>query len=191
MFIDVKTIKQKQDEIESRKKKLLENFIPFRESLLDYLENFTAEAINQGVKNVSPLEKSKTTAELVSVSVTINSLSLSILSTNEALFPNPKTDKLAARLFLYFDNTQRANVVVTFQEADEAKNVYYAEWATEEGLELLSGKSIVTDPASSGKEAADKLINLFYSFIFFWSEKPSFSDFMKERLSKQNFGYVK
>lgn len=188
MLIDVKEIKQKQDAVEDRRKKLVENFILFREGFFTHIDNFTSDAILAGVKGVEPLDKSRDEEAFYAFS-TINCISLHMKSTNEALFSNLLPDKLSSKIFLYFDGNQTPKGVVTFQEADE-KNVYYVDWQMTDEFKDISGKRVVIRPSDSGRDAANTLLEILYQFDLFWVEMPQHDEF-KDNHANKIFGFPK
>jgi hypothetical protein len=191
MLIDINSLKQRQDEIEKRKKNLLENFFPFRESFINYLENFIAEAMKSGIKDIEPFDKSKSSSEITRISATINTMPFVILSTDETYFNDSEDEEYASKIFIYGDGNQNPSIIITFQESKENKNIYFAKWNTTEGLKWLMGNSVVVNPRISGEEAGNKLVNHLYSFTFFWNDTPMFDRFSNERYSKKSFGFVK
>lgn len=170
---DVSGLKAKQNELDSRRSKLLQIFIPFREGLLEGLEQFTKVASETGVQDVKPFKQVIMTDGDVEVAFGLNGLDLVLVAT-EGVYQLSLEDKaLAAKMFIYLadseDNKPFVEIIVC-ESGTEAYS-YRVQWPTAKGEKWITGGCIVGK--EEGLKTATALVNHFYSFEFYWKEKPT------------------
>jgi hypothetical protein len=179
---DISALKAKQDEYDSRRERLLHQFIPFRDELIEKLEQFVAEAEEHGLRGVCLWKKKEDTDEILTMSFSLNDFDLVLLATTDALRLDLESLALASRILIYpegsDDYTPDAEIV--FQQEASKQCVYWVRYFTEDGPRSIRKESHVTDGA--GRDAAEALIGHFYSFESVWKEKPA----LKMMLNREN-----
>jgi hypothetical protein len=98
---DISALKAKQDEYDSRRERLLHQFIPFRDELIEKLEQFVAEAEEHGLRGVRPWKKKEDTDEILTMSFSLNDFDLVLLATTDALRLDLESLALASRILIY------------------------------------------------------------------------------------------
>jgi hypothetical protein len=167
--ISISMLKTRQDEYETRKDKLLQSFIPFRDSLLERLEQFTKEAIENGLRGVNPCKRKKGADETLEVDFRLNDFDL-------VLIYSEGSD----------DNTPRVEIV--FQESIGKSYNYYMRWFTTNGPRFITGVHAINEKA--GQEAAEALIGHFYRFKRVWKEKPTLGVMRKRKSENRTIGFL-
>ena len=187
---DISALKAKQDEYDSRRERLLHQFIPFRDELIAKLEQFVADAEKYGLRGVRLGKKKEDTDEILRMSFSLNDFDLVLLARTEAIRLDSKSLALASRILIYpegsDDYTPYAEVV--FQEAKE-KYIYWARSFPKAGLGFITGKCRVTDGA--GRDAAEALIGYFYNMESVWKNKPTLRAMLtKEHGDNRRLGFM-
>lgn len=187
---DISAIKAEQEEYDSRRERLLHQFIPFRDELIEKLEQFVAEAEEHGLRGVRLWKKKEDTDEILTMSFSLNDFDLVLLATTDATRLDLDSLALASRILIYpegsDDYTPHAEVI--FQEANK-QCIYWVRSFTEDGPRLITGKRRVTDGA--GRDAAEALIGHFYSFESVCKEKPTLKMMLnRENRNKRAIGFI-
>jgi hypothetical protein len=183
-------LKAAQDSLDLRKDKLLEHFVPFREQLIQELELFIENALDNDLNSVSKLKRVKDGKELKEIEFGLNTMDIGLISNNNVLFQNVMTEDLAAKIFVYDrgDENNTPLLEITFVEHGNNEYKILAQWFSSNGPRFMGENTSLSD--DSAKNMASILVNHFYRFLFSWKEKPT----MKAALgigAKGSMGFLK
>jgi len=186
----IKTLKAKQDELDSRRKKLLGKFVPFREELLNGLERFIESALDGGLRNVTKPKRAEDKRELIKITFTLNSMELVLIAINDAHKLDPDSDELASKIFVYNSGDENNTPLIEVAFIESANETYHIRirWFSQNGVIPLSGDIPLSDGV--GSKAALILVKRFYKVEFAWQDQPT----MKAALvlaGKRSLGFVK
>lgn len=169
---------------------------PFRNGLLEKLDQFTREAKENGLRDVSPLKR-RDTNEIVEVTFTLNDLDLILVSTTDTLLLTNGGDHLASKILIYFDfegnddNTPFTEIV--FQEVGGESYVYNIRWFTTTEPKPITGRrgapKTADREAAVGREAANALINHLYRLKSSWKEKPTLRAMRGRKSENRTLGF--
>jgi hypothetical protein len=191
-------LKAKQDDIESRKSKLLECFIPFRRSLLEKLTEFTKIAQQKGLQGVKLCKKSEDSGEILEATLTLNGFDLVFIATNDVFFATKvaglesvKIGALTSKIFFYFEGSEDEKPVVeiSVHGGDEESCVYYISAHSEDGPKSLTGKRTLADIRKASEEATETVIDLFYAFGRVWADGPTLGAMLKGKGQTRSLGF--
>jgi len=179
-YINVPALKFKQDEIDSRRAKLLQVFVPFQDGVIKRLEQFAEEAAKCGLRDVKPCEK-KDADEFVEISLMLNGLDIVMIATNDVAAIESSTKPLLASKILIYpgdsaDNEPQGEMVV--QESDGEAYICQMNWLENEGDDksriAIEHIRSIEDAEEAGRKTASALIKAFYGFMFYWQARPTF-----------------
>ena len=183
------TLKGKQDALDSRREKLLAQFVPFREQLIRELELFIESAVNSDLKSVSKLRRVKDQKELKEIEFRLNTMELVLISNNNVLFQDVMTEDLAGKIFVYEsgDENQTPLFEITLREYRKDEYRIHAQWFSSDGPRVIDDIGVSEE---AGNKMVSNLVNHFYRFQFSWKDKPT----MKAALgtgAKGSLGFLK
>lgn len=186
---DLSGLKARQDKLEARKSKLLENFIPFRNDLVTQLEQFTKEAKEIGLPGIKRCVRKQDSDRILEVRFSMRGDDLALIATNDTYLLDLRYDLLVSKIFIFSAESDECTpmVEIVFGEERDGSYTYFAEWPTVKGSKPLSGKRKVTSEA--GEKAADVLINFFYDLKYQWAEKPTLGSLRKGKDRGRSVGF--
>jgi hypothetical protein len=185
------SFKTKQDDLDTRKEKLLIKFVPFREGLIHGVELFIESALNIGLKNVNKLRRIKDEKDLIEAKFTLNDSDLVLISNNDIFKLDKINEDLAGKIFIYLlpgDENNTPILDVAFVESGKDDYRIWGQWFTQDGPHMLTGNIHVDEETVS--KVASIIVNHFYRYEFSWRDQPT----MKATLGttvKRSIGFVK
>ena len=169
---DIGVLKTEQDQMNARKAKLLNEFLPFRSRLVEWLNRFVQDAEAIGLQGVKACKIEKDTEEYFEVTFMLNEAPLLLVSTNGVYFLD-KSKVLSAMMRIYTQGYEDAppQIIVAVHESimsdGTTKYTYDVTWLSVQGPQLIRSNGHL------GKTVAGDLIGHFYSLSTSWNEGPS------------------
>jgi len=174
-----------QERLDSRRDKLLDNFIQFREGMIEELDSFAQHAAKIGLQGVEQCEKRHATTEFLEVAFTLNKFDLVLAATDTTLLLEYHGD-LAAKIFIYQkgdeDTPPLFEIIVRESKED---HVYHVEYL---GPPM---RLVDCGPATKqgGQKAAAALIRCVYAFQSLWAGKPSLAVIRRKNVGKSSIDF--
>jgi len=190
MLEDIDNLKAAQDALDQRANALLDKFIPFRDQFIEHLRQFTAAAVEKGLRGVNKLKIKKGTPELLEATLTLHEFNLVIIA-SDTVYPMDWEDrKLGSKILIYRDGNEPNTpfMEVVFREADDANYLFWVEWFAQSEKRHLAGGHPKFDP--SGQEAAEAVMHHLYGFEYSWNEKPTLEEMRSADTKKPLLGFV-
>ncbi|MEP7135284.1 MAG: hypothetical protein ABI904_10155 [Chloroflexota bacterium] len=170
--VDIESIKEKQNKLNIQKQKLLQVFIPFRNAIINDLEEFFAMAVREELPGANRFRKNKDTSEIVEVFFNLNTTDLVLVSNDEVYNLDLDNQHLAGKMFIYHAGSDSNTPVVeiAFIETDDATYRFRMQWYSQTGIRPIDEGVVSTETTSV---ISSELVYHFYRFDFTWGEKPS------------------
>jgi hypothetical protein len=184
---DLQRLMIEQERLDSRRDKLLDTFIQFREGVIEGLDSFAEHAAKAGLRGVEHCEKRHDTREFLEVAFTLNELDLVMAATDETFLLEYYGD-LAAKIFIYlerYENDPPLFEVIVKESKKDQNHVYRVD-------HLGSVMSLVDyGPATKqgGQKAAAALISHVYAFQSLWAGGPSLAAIRRKSVGKSSIGF--
>jgi hypothetical protein len=180
MTTNIAALKRWQDERNARKQALIAQFVPFRDSLFERLEEWTKEADAQGLEGVTIAVCHPITSQVTELTCTINGFQLVLIASERVLtleLPSTETvleqELLAARVLVYVrdsDEEREADLDIPLYE-DKAKVCHYRVRHFGRDEVTVLRHQLLSD--SEGRDAADVLIDFICGCDNLWNERPT------------------
>ena len=179
---NISELKAKEDTLELRRRQLLERFFPFRQGLLETLEQFTQEAEAAGLRSVKPYKKTADAQGNFQVTLTLNGFDLFVLSTDEThnydlpsqadptILDEPS---LLVKGFFYESTDDKSTpfVEVFARAAPNSSYAYGARWFGQEKQHDITRGN--TANKEEGVKTARALLDSFYAWERYWVDRPA------------------
>ncbi len=188
-ILDFKTA---QSDLKLRRKKLLEQFLPFRNSLYKHLQALVNQALEAGLEGLKKCQEEAYSDEVLRATLTLNDFDLVLIATDEAYYADFDDRRLVTRILAYFagnpDNTPILEVAVSESQGNSYS--WLVQWFTQNGPRLLDN-----GPAPSDDSAASIALTIFAHFCrfdFLWQPKPTLQSMLDRSGSQKSqvFGFV-
>ena len=179
-------LKNGQERLDSRRDKLLDNFIQVREGMIEGLDSFAQHAAKVGLRGVGQCEKRHDSREFFEVTFALKEADWVLVATDTTLLSEYDGD-LAAKMFIYLEGDESTPPLfeIIVQESKKG-HVYYVEY-------LAPAKRPVDyGPATKqgGQKAASALIWYLYRFQSVWPEPPSLGVIRRKSVGKSRIGFL-
>ncbi len=168
---DIAALKAQQDDFMARRKALLDRFIPFWDGLVERLTEFTTEALAAGLVGVRACKLRPHYAETGVAELMLNGFSLVLVATDETNHLATPDDSLAARVLLYPHDEPDAKPTADFV-AQELTSATYRVQGRFFGVQTNQPFFDGDLSRAQGRQAAEALISIVYSFRLTWEERP-------------------
>jgi hypothetical protein len=203
-FVD--TLREKQDDMDKRRKVLWPRFVAFRDGVLEGLVSFATQAVDGGLRGVTLPKIERQSEDLLRARFTLNEWSLVLVAPNgflldalalsirEEIAPRiyyQIIDRLSPsfRIYLYLgDSDEQAPYACVQVEYAEDGAHRYQVWRYSESEEIRPMGGGLGVNAETGREVADKLIHHFYAFESAWREQPTLKQ-VKEGTTRRWIGF--
>ena len=185
----ISALKSEQVKLASRKSNLLELCIPFRDGLLERLEQFTTAAMNADLHDVKACRKTMHTNKILEVSFTLNGFDLLLMATDDVFPVDPKSEALASKMFIYLDGTDDSTprIEIVVLGPVEGTYLYKMVWLTQgQPVHVAAGRSVT---GKDGHAAGDALIHHICSFRTLWMERPTLGEIRQRKYETHAMGF--
>ncbi len=178
---NISELKAKEDKLGSRRRQLLDRLIPFRQGLLETLEQFTQEAEAAGLRSVKRYKKTADAQGMLQATLTLNGFDLFVLSTDETYYDLPSQvdptihdeSSLSVKVFFYesADDESTPFVEVFAREAPNSSYAYGVRWFGQgKQHDITRGNTVNKE---EGVKTARALLDWFYTVERYWLDKPT------------------
>jgi hypothetical protein len=179
-------LKVQQERLDSQRDKLLDNFIQFREGMIEGLDFFAEHAAKIALRGVKHCEKKCDTHEFLEVAFTLKEFDWVLVATDTTL-PSEYGGNLAAKMFIYLEGDAETPPLFEII-VDEAKEDYHYEvWYLEQGRKPVD---YGTANKQGGQKAAATLIWYLYRFQSVWPGAPSLAMIRRQSVEKSRIGFL-
>lgn len=190
----IASLKEKQDEMDERRRVLWPRFVAFRDGLLEGLVSFATQAVDGGLQGVALPKIQRQSEDLVRAHLKLNGWDLVLvapsiflldalaLSIREEIAPRAYyqiVDHLAPsfRIYLYLgDGDEEAPYACVQVEYAEDGAHRYQVWRYSESEEIRPMGGGFSVNAETGREVAEKLLHHFYALENAWREQPTLEE---------------
>lgn len=186
---EIPTLKAEQAKRTSQRINLLEQCIPFRDGLLERLEQFTVEATDNGLNGVKQCKRKTHTNKIYEVTFALNGFDLAFVATDDVFPIDLESDALASRMFIYFDGDENnePHIEIVVQGPVDGTYDYKMRWfAKGQPVHIAAGRSVTRQ---DGHEAAEALLHHIYGFRTLWIERPSLGMVRERKYETRTLGF--
>jgi hypothetical protein len=169
--VDITALKAQQDAFLARRTALMSRFVPFWEGLIEQLTAFTSAALAAGLLDVRECRLRPNYGETGVAELMLNGFNLLLVATDETNHLDTPDGPIAARVLLFPRDDPDAQPTGDFlarELVDETYQVQGRFFGVEQNRTFFSGGV----SREHGRQAADALITLIYSFHLLWEERP-------------------
>jgi hypothetical protein len=186
---DIEKLKEGQEQLDRRRDALIAVFDTFRGGFFKRIEGFIKEANGSNLRGVKELKRCNETEEYVEYTCTINNVDLNLVASYHVSPLDAFTNTLAAKILVYLDDEddeQPHQELIIFEgPGDEYE--YSMRWFPREGFGWLKARSPITE--SSGAEAAEIMLDHFYSLQRYWRERPPLGAVRQGKAGSRTIGF--
>jgi hypothetical protein len=164
------------DALESRKVKLLDTFIPFRDGFVAALHQFTEAAMRQSLRGVKICKKTKIADSVLEFACSLNDIDLIFVVRQDIYLlerDSGKSSALAARIIIYPEGDEECTPLgdIVVQETATETFGCLITFLTTQGTRCIMGEREITPQLP--EEVAEVLINHFYAYGTVWQDWPT------------------
>jgi hypothetical protein len=203
----IASLRDKQDEMDGRRRVLWPRFVAFRDGLLEGLVSFATQAVDGGLHGVALPKIERQSEDLLRARFKLNGWDLVLvapdmflldalaLSIREEIAPRTYyqiVDRLAPsfRIYLYMgDGDEQAPYACVQVEYAEDGAHRYQVWRYSKGEEIRPMGGGLGVNAEMGRDVAEKLIHHFYAFENAWREQPTLEE-VRMGVMRRRIGYA-
>lgn len=182
--VTIPTLKAEQLTRATQRHNLLEQCIPFRDGIVERLQQFVAEAQEHDLDGVKSCRQIAHTNQIFEVAFSLNGFDLVLVATDDVFPIDLESQALASRMFIFVADEPEAppHIEIVVQGPVDGMYVYKMRWfAQGQPVHIAAGRSVTR---RDGHAAAEALLHHFYSFRALWVEKPTL-DMMRQRKYEQ------
>ena len=169
--VDIAALKGQQDAFLARRTALMSRFVPFWDGLIEQLTVCTSAALAAGLLDVRECRLRPNYGETGVAELMLNGFSLLLVATDETNHLDAPDGPIAARVLIYPRDEPDAQPTGDFLALELAGETYQVQgrfFGVEQHRAFFSGDV----SREQGRQAADALITLVYSFHLLWQERP-------------------
>jgi hypothetical protein len=182
---DLSQLKVRQERLDSRRDKLLDSFIQFREGMIEGLDSFAQNAAKVGLRGVAQCEKRHDSREFLEAAFTLNEFDLVLVATDTTRLLEYHGD-LAVKIFIYVEENGDTPPLFEIIVRESTKDhVYRAEYLGPPMRYVDHGPAT----KQGGQKAAAALINCVYALQSLWGNRPPLAAIRRKYVGKSSIGF--
>jgi hypothetical protein len=179
--ITIPELKERQDRVDDRKKDLVANFIPFRNNLIQNLDQFIGRALESELRGVTELKVQREGVDCVEGTFSLHHLDLLLVASSQVWHRTLELRILAVKVFLSrdFEGKEEPRPVIKVVFEEDAQHTYacdarrLSENQPERVLGRLAIKKGPDQIRYAGREVVKALIAKLCGFEHAWPERPT------------------
>jgi hypothetical protein len=187
---NIERLKHEQEEVDRRKVELAESYAPFRKAFFGRLRKFTKEAVEIGLRNVKECRVVDEEDEFYEAECMLNGIDLDIVASSHVIPLDIYSEILASQIMIFTGVNENAEpyAKVVYYEAPGGAYRYEVLLLVESGIVRLKIRG--DGNADGGREAAEVMLQHFYSLRRHWTERPSLRAIREGRGAARTMGFL-